>query len=70
MRGMPKRPALADGTGINYRTLVDFVKQAQVALEQEGETEAAHYFNMFETYLTEDVAAGKPFGFTYKALGL
>lgn len=65
-----KRPALSDGTGVNLRSVTEFVRLAKQALEQEGEEEAAHYFEMFETYLVEDVARGKPFGFTYKTLGL
>jgi len=65
-----KTPSLSDGTGVNYRSVLKFVEQAQVALEQEGETEAAHYFEMFGEYLKNDVIGGKPFGFTYKSLGL
>lgn len=65
-----KAPTLSDGTGVNYRSVVDYVSQAKAALEQEGETEAAHYFEMFEEYLKNDVVGGKPFGFTYKTLGL
>jgi predicted HicB family RNase H-like nuclease len=65
-----KRPMLSDGTGVNLRTVVDFTKQAAEALRQEGEDDAAHYFEMFYEYLIQDVANGKPFGFTYKSLGL
>lgn len=65
-----KRPNLSDGTGVNHRSLVEYVRQARIALDQEGEEDAAHFFEMFETYLVEDVANGKPFGFTYKTLGL
>ena len=65
-----KRPSLSDGTGVNLRSVTEFVRLAKQALEEEGEQEAAHYFEMFETYLVEDVARGKPFGFTYKTLGL
>jgi hypothetical protein len=65
-----KRPMLSDGTGVNYRSLVEYTKQAAVALRQEGEDDAAHYFEMFHEYLIQDVANGKPFGFTYKSLGL
>lgn len=65
-----KRPSLSDGTGVNLRSVTEFVRLAKQALEEEGEREAAHYFEMFETYLVEDVARGKPFGFTYKTLGL
>jgi hypothetical protein len=65
-----KRPQLSDGTGVNLRSLTNFVRDAKVALVQNGDEEAAHYFEMFEEYLVRDVANGKPFGFTYKALGL
>ena len=65
-----KKPSLSDGTGVNLRTLIDYTKQAVVALEQSGETEAAHYFDCVYDYLTKDVINGKPFGFTYKSLGL
>jgi hypothetical protein len=50
--------------------VVDYTKQAAEALRQSGEDDAAHYFEMFYEYLIQDVANGKPFGFTYKTLGL
>jgi hypothetical protein len=65
-----KRPNLSDGTGVNLRSLTEYVRQARAALILAKEEDAAHYFEMFETYLVEDVAKGKPFGFTYKTLGL
>lgn len=65
-----KRPQLSDGTNVNLRTVADYAKQAVVALQQAGEDDAAHYFDMFHEYLIKDVANGKPFGFTYKSLGL
>lgn len=65
-----KRPSLSDGTGVNLRSLVDYTKQATIALQEAGEEDAAHYFDMFYEYLIKDVANGKPFGFTYKSLGL
>ena len=65
-----KRPQLSDGTGVNLRSLVDYTKAATQALEEAGEEEAAHFFGMFYEYLIKDVANGKPFGFTYKSLGL
>ena len=71
MRGLAvKRPQLADGTGVNLRTLSAFVRQAHVALVQEGEEEAAHFFEMFRDYLEQDVVNGSPFIFTNKVLGL
>jgi hypothetical protein len=65
-----KRPQLSDGTGVNLRSVTNYVREAKVALIQSGEEEAAHFFEMFEEYLVKDVANGKPFGFTYKSLGL
>ncbi len=65
-----KRPQLSDGTGVNLRSVTNFVREAKVALTQSGEEEAAHFFEMFEEYLVKDVANGKPFGFTSKTLGL
>lgn len=55
---------------VDLGSLIKFVQSASVALMESGEADAAHYFDMFEDYLREDVANGKPFGFTYKALGL
>lgn len=65
-----KRPQLSDGTNVNLRTVAEYTKQAAAALQQAGEEDAAHYFEMFHEYLIQDVANGKPFGFTYKSLGL
>lgn len=65
-----KRPQLSDGTNVNLRTVADYAKQAAVALRESGEDDASHYFDMFYEYLIKDVANGKPFGFTYKSLGL
>lgn len=55
---------------VDLMSLIKFVQQAGVALAESGEEDAAHYFGMFEDFLREDVANGKPLGFTYKALGL
>lgn len=65
-----KKPTLSDGTGVNLRSLINYVRDAKTALKQSNEEEAAHYFEMFEEYLVQDVSNGKPFGFTYKSLGL
>jgi hypothetical protein len=65
-----KKPQLSDGTGVNLRSVVDYAKQAVTALNEAGEEDAAHFFDMFYEYLIKDVANGKPFGFTYKSLGL
>lgn len=70
MANAVKRPTLSDGTGVNLRTVVDYAKQATAALREAGEDDAAHYFDMFYEYLIQDVANGKPFGFSYKSLGL
>ena len=65
-----KKPQLSDGTGVNLRSVLNYAKSAAVALNEAGESDAAHYFEMFAEYLEKDVANGKPFGFTYKTLGL
>lgn len=68
--GTSNNYSLSDGTGVNLRTVADFALNAREALIEAGEDEAAHYFDMFHEYLIRDVSNGKPFGFTYKALGL
>lgn len=65
-----KKPQLSDGTGINLRSLLAYARSAQKALEQEGEEDSALRFELFAEYLEKDVANGKPFGFTYKTIGL
>jgi hypothetical protein len=65
-----RRPALADGTGVNLRSVLNFARAAQKALEQEGEEDSALRFELLADYLEKDVANGKPFGFTYKTIGL
>lgn len=65
-----KKPTLSDGTNVNLSSLIAYTKQAIVALKEAGEDDAAHYFDCFLDYLTLDVSNGKPFGFTYKSLGL
>ena len=65
-----RRPVLADGTGVNLRSVLNFARAAQKALENEGEEDAALRFELFAEYLQKDVANGKPFGFTYKTIGL
>jgi hypothetical protein len=55
---------------VDLAALIKFVSAARVALEQEGEEDSALRFELFEDFLRNDVANGKPFGFTYKALGL
>jgi len=65
-----KRPNPSDGTGVNLRSVIEYTRTAAAALKEAGEEDAAHYFEMFNEYLVKDVANGKPFGFTYKTLGL
>jgi hypothetical protein len=55
---------------VNLRSVVDYAKQAATALQEAGEDDAAHYFDMFYEYLIQDVANGKPFRFSTKSLGL
>ncbi len=68
--GKTHAAASNDRQSIDLGNLIKFVATARVALEEEGEDEAALRFELFEDYLRNDVASGKPFGFTYKALGL
>ena len=68
--GKTHAAAASDSQNVSLRSLIDYVKSAQVALKESDEDDAAHYFEMFEDYLRNDVANGKPFGFTYKSLGL
>ena len=65
-----KKPTLSDGTGVNLRSVINYATQAMVALQEAGEEDAALRFELFAEYLRQDVANGKPFGFTYKSLGL
>lgn len=55
---------------VDLGALIKFAQQAQLALEQEGEDDSALRFELFADYLQNEVANGKPFGFTYRALGL
>lgn len=55
---------------VDLAALIKYVSAARVALEQEGEEESALRFELFEDFLRNDVANGKPLGFTYKSLGL
>ena len=65
-----KAPTLSDGTGVNLRSVVEFARSAAEALRDSEEEDAAHYFEMLETFLIEDVSKGRPFKFSYKVLGL
>ena len=69
--GKTHSAAATDGRqSVDLMSLIKFAREAKAALNQAEEEDAAHYFEMFEEYLRNDVANGKPFGFTYKALGL
>jgi hypothetical protein len=65
-----KRPQLADGSGINLRSVTKFVREAHTALIAEGEEDAAHYFEMVLEHIERDVMSGKPFAFSTKIFGL
>ena len=68
-----KRHASAIGSdrqNVDLRDLIRYVDEARLVLEKEGEADAAHYFEMFHTFLTEDVVAGRPLAFTPYSLGL
>lgn len=58
------------GGKIDLKDLIYFVTQSQRALEDAGESDAALRFEIFGDFLREDVANGKPFAFSTKALGL
>lgn len=63
--------ALGDGQNVTLRSLIDYVKNARVALDETDHEDAAYYFEMFEDFLRTEVANGtKPLSFTYKSLGL
>ena len=54
---------------IRYRDLKRYLVEAQAALLSEGEEDAAHYFEMLHTTVSE-WTPGKPFKFNTKDLGL
>jgi hypothetical protein len=69
--GKTHSAAATDGRqNVDLMSLIKYAQAASAALKQEGEEDASHYFEMFEEFLRKDVANGKPFGFTYKSLGL
>ena len=69
--GKTHSAAATDGRqSVDLMSLIKYAQAASRALKEEGEEDASHYFEMFEEYLRQDVANGKPFGFTYKSLGL
>jgi hypothetical protein len=58
------------GGNVSLKDLIYFVTQAQRALEEVDEEDSALRFEIFGDFLREDVANGKPFVFSTKALGL
>ena len=57
--GKTHAAALRDGDRIALRDLVDFVREAKVDLESEGDSDAALRFELFEEYLCNDFTGGK-----------
>jgi hypothetical protein len=69
--GKTHSAALGDSQNVPLRSLIDYVKNARVALNETDHEDAAYYFEMFEDFLRTEVANGtKPLSFTYKSLGL
>jgi len=67
-RKKPKVNA-ADPDAVNFRSLIEFVKQAQVDLEAAGDEDAALRFEIFYEYLINDFRGGY-LKYSSKALGL
>lgn len=67
-RKKPVRQA-ADPDAVNFRSLVEFVKQAQQDLQAAGEEDSALRFEILHEYLTKDFRGGW-LKYTSKALGL
>jgi hypothetical protein len=68
--GKTHMATLNDGHNISLRSLIEYVRNAKIALEDDAKDDAAYYFEMFEDFLKTDVANGKPLSFTYKSLGM
>ena len=58
------------GGNIALGDLIKFVRSAQDALEQTGESDSALRFEILGDFIENDVVAGAPFKFSTKALGL
>lgn len=70
-RGKTHLGALSDdGGSVPLGGLIKFCIQAQHALEEEGEDDAALRFEIMADWLQKDVVNGAPFTFSTKALGL
>lgn len=65
-----KRPQLSDGTGVDLRSLIRFVEQAESDLRSSGYDDSADYFELIHDFLQQDVANGKPFVYRSRILGL
>ena len=58
-----------DPDAVNFRSLLEFVKQAQVDLEVAGDNDAALRFEILHDYLLNNFRGGY-LKYTSKALGL
>jgi len=67
-RQKPKINA-CDPDAVNFRSLTEFVKQAQIDLEAAGDESSALRFEILFEYLTNDFRGGY-LKYTSKALGL
>lgn len=65
-----KKPQLSDGTGVNFRSLLAFVTEAEKDLRESGYDDSADYFELIADFLQKDVANGKEFRYTSRVLGL
>lgn len=65
-----KKPQLSDGTGINYRSLLAFLKAAENDLRYESYDDTADILENMIEWLENDVANGKPFEYKSIILGL
>ena len=69
-RGKMHAAALNDRADVSLKSLIQYAKEAQEALEASGDENGAYVFEMFHEYLQRDVANGKPFKFASIQLGL
>lgn len=69
-RGNMHAAALNDRADVSLKSLIQYAKDAQAALEEAGEEGGAYAFEQFLEYLQRDVANGKPFKFASIQMGL
>lgn len=69
-KGKTHSAALGDGSKIDFRQLVNYVRNARAALEKEGLEDAAFRFEMFEEFLRNDYGSGQPLEFKTRHLGM